>query len=751
MDNKGKGANFRLQVPLDASGVEGFKPDQPVKVVAQYAEGKTAEETVKLDAKGKGTATFTFDQDPGAVHLVVGPGDASIEEMLGMQTIGFDLPAVQWQGRKELAIPPITISPFYWDWWRRWCRTFTIHGRLLCPDGSPVPGALVCAYDIDMWWWWSSKQQVGCDTTDAFGNFTIQFRWCCGWWPWWWWLNRVWRLEPILAERIMPVIRRELKLRKLPLPSPKPDLSIFEELLTDGPVIQSPRTSGLTGANTAMRALADVRGEDLEKVVPSINPGALESLQKRLQERLPVIPELERLRLWPWWPWAPWWDCTPDIIFRAIQNCTGEEKVIVDESVFSTRWDIPTTLNVSLVANSEACCIHNPPPPRGNCVIVTAACDIPVNNIGGNPGAPPAPEGFVNPGLVAALGDRPFAGVVPISGLFGGTANVDYYEFEWATAPAGPWNAMPPLAAGNFPRQFWGPALPAGPVGFHYAPFTFTPISGRNVIESREHFEANNGAGTWGLTRWWTYNRDALMVWLTENNFADGTYYLHVRGWTRPGYTGPLTNSRILPLCDTEEAELLVLTLDNRVAPGPASGHPLGPVHPCGSGTVHTCTTEPDTDFLQVRINGNPAEACANVDATGGGTLDIDFLAHDPDGHLAYYTLQATYGDNLVVDLLAAPGVVLTPGSPAGMVPAAAQVGPTYADALTLPQTATSPIWVGGTINLHIPDLRNVFRETCCYQLELRAYKRTIVSCNGDVTSSSAYSNLSEYSLTVVV
>ncbi|HCX29319.1 MAG TPA: carboxypeptidase regulatory-like domain-containing protein, partial [Blastocatellia bacterium] len=226
--------NYRLAVPLDASAIENFKPETGVKVGLQDRSGKVHSQVVRLDAKGHGVATFNFQEHPGALRLIVGPENASDEELTGLQTLSTNVQTRQWESRTELQLSPIRITPYYWWWWLRWCRTFTINGRVLCPDGSPVPGAVVCAYDVDWWWWWLSQQQVGnCATTDATGSFSISFRWCCGWWPWWWWRYRYWQYEPILAEHILPILQRDPTLGKLRLPSPTPNLSIFENLLRD--------------------------------------------------------------------------------------------------------------------------------------------------------------------------------------------------------------------------------------------------------------------------------------------------------------------------------------------------------------------------------------------------------------------------------------------------------------------------------------------------------------------------------------
>lgn len=738
--NKG---DFRLTVPLDASEIEGFKPEIGVKVGLLDRHGKVQSQIVKLDEKGKGAATFNFREQPGTLRLIIGPENASDEELTGLQTLTTNIDPRQWASRAQLDLTAIKITPYYWWWWLWWCRTFTIHGRVLCPDGSPVPGAVVCAYDVDWWWLWSSKQQVGsCVTTDATGSFTITFRWCCGWWPWWWWRFRYWQYEPLIAEHLLPILRRDPSLDRLRIASPTPDLSIFDAILEDQPSRVSGRAI-TSERSTKFASQAANRITSSTSNLQKIDPGALAGLRDKLVTRLPAAPELERLRLWPWWPWEPWWDCSPDIIFKVTQDCGQTNKVIVNETIWQARRDIPTNLNVTLTA-TDACCIpicHEPADcPDGSCVVINAACNVLVENIGGNFGATAAtPAGYANPGLISVNGDRPFADNVLLRGVFGSSANVDYYEFEWATSLAGPWNPMPPAAAGNFSRSFWGPDLPAGPVGWHHAPFQFTSISGRNVVETREHFEANNGAGTWGITRFWGPERDYLMNWLTANNFPDGTYYLHVRGWNLAG--GSLTNSRIPPMCDLANDNYVVLTIDNRTTDG-SDGHPASTTlgHPCGSGTVHLCTMEPDTDIVNVTIGGQAVGPCSNVQAAPGSPLVVDFYAYDQDGHLAEYSLIATYGENHYTNLLSLADSI-TPLGGLG-VPAASQVGPDYAAALLA--GAPSPTWAGGGMRLTINDSSLAFPEPCCYQLELRASKRTIVGCSGG-----PHANLSEYSFGV--
>lgn len=782
-----KNMGFKLEVPLDASQVKDFKPDRALKVIA-YGRAKTLEETVKLDAKGKGSVSFNFSEAPGSLKVALGPGNASAEDLKHLQTISVDVPASKWRDSTKLKLTPIVISNYYWRWWWFWCREFKVTGRVHCVDGTPVAGAKVCAFDVDWWWWWTSQEQVGCSTTDATGSFEIDFTRCCGWWPWWWWAIRDWQLDPIIAEKIIALLRNNPKFRRLPTPSPKPSLEVFAQLLGSGAPAQRARLDAQPAARNTLAAASSV-----------IDPTALDALRTQLLE---VLPPDFPIRIWPWYPWWPWWDCGANLIFSVTQNCGGQTNTIVSQTIADTQWDVPTNLNVTLTANPQACCQYTCPDcPEGNCIVPTDICLINVGSIGGNIGSPVLPnpqpttvpptppsltEGLYDPGVQ----DRPFAGTVDLYGIFGTGADVDYYEFQYATPTGstkgpGPYAPLPLAALENFNRLVLAPA--PFPIDFQWVPIGF-PVNtisdgttNHYVFETIAHYEANNGAQIWDSA-----THDLLLPLNTPNVLADGTYYLRLVGYKRPGYAGnlTLTNSLgpdpgVLTVCDSNPGDPVVenrwvVTINNQ-APGNTdpSGNPLYPdpagcpssagayCQPCGSGTVHFCTKQPTTDIFRVQIvhsdnTTTPLKPCGNAPINCEDTLQVDFVAYDPDAFLYEYTLNVYYSDNLSNNLLALPGSPpstpplpptppLTPGAITTVwAPAAPQVGPTYAKALS--QGAVSPGWKGGALTLKV-NASQALPMTCAYLLQLVAYKRTIVSCDG-LAHYDQY-NVSEWSFTI--
>ena len=708
-DTKPDNASFKFTIPLDASAVEGFKPDQNVKVLIQSGK-ETVSQTVEFAKDGHAAASFTLAAKPPSLRVVVGPANASDEELLGLQTLSATFSRAQLESKE---IIPIQVSPYYWYWWYRWCREFVIRGRVICPDGGVVPGATVCAFDVDWWFLFWSKQQVGCATTDKYGAFEIRFRWCCGWWPWWWWRYRIWEFSPVLSERVQSVLKRHPEVQLSGSASNQPSLSMFNDIL----------------APQGIAAGVVLQPDDV---------GRLEGIRQRLLAKLPVSNELSEFRIWPWWPWYPWWDCTPDIIFRVTQDCLDYGTVIVDEGVGNIRWDIPDPLNVTLIANDKACCIpiqtdcHTE-----ECIVISEVCADPIDEIGGNTGAPATPVGYWGPGYVpstpltlSANGDRPYTGIIPVFKETCDFTGVDYYEIE--TFAGGSWGPLPAGAAVNFVRP-WLDTLPCCTSG--QVPFNFVTISGHNVVESKEHFEASGALTGWNSTRFWIGDNVYLLVPLDTSQFANatpGTFQFRVVGWQLSG--GGLVNRKVLPLCgrDEKKQDVFVLTFDNQL--NDKVTHPSS--HNCGLG-VHICTQEPDNFISSVTINGVQIGPCGNA-AAATGTAEIDFLVTEDHGDLASYTLYSTWGVNLTRNLLDPQwgGVVtpIVPGTPTGW---SASPNPNWGNAgyygVALNQGAVAPYWYGGQYRLIIP-AANAFPEPCCYQLQLYAYRRTIVGYQSGVS-----------------
>lgn len=739
----------RLTLPLDATGIEARDRKQPVRALLTAGGRPVASQLLEFDPKGMAHARFELKETAGALRIVVGPPDASDDELVGLQTLGIDVPLRRFVGREELVLPPLRIPEYHWHWWLRWCRTFTVRGRLLCPDGSPVPGAVVCAYDVDAFWWWWSKQQLACATTDASGSFSMSFRWCCGWWPWWWWSLRRWQVEPDLARHLHGALQREPRLPKIPLPDPAPDLNLFQHLLGEQAWL------GMGGARTPPRErmALPLRGANAFAPTPPlarVQPDLLDGLRERLVAKLPPLadhlnPRLTE-RLWPWAPWQPWWDCTPDLVFRATQRCGGVERVVVDEGWLQARWNAPQALDVTLTASEGACCVPINDCDDGECLALAKVCSVDADQVGGNPGADPAPVGYAFPNVIANGADAPFGGVVHIRGTAQCMSGIDYYEIEFSADGGATWGVVPADALGGFVREYWDFALGTDVnVGFSAT----VPIDGHHVYETVAHYEATHTPADWGGSKVWLGTHiDLVFPWVTQGVFGDGTYRLRVVGYDEAG--GTLSNPRVMRLCDDQDEAQIVVTIDNQSS-YPAPG-PIG--NPCGPGTTHTCTDEPMTDILDARIvhadsSTTPIGPCGNITLAEGDMLEVDFIAHDAQGHLAWYSLIATYGENLARDLIAlaggAAGLMPLPGG-APPVPAAAQVGPDYATARSAPQNAAAPTWAGGALRLRLP-AATAFPESCCYQLELRAYKRTIVDCQANF----AHRNLSERSFQVTV
>lgn len=726
-----------LVIPIDASQIsETDRSQQRVKVAVQSGDKVVSQVVAVKDGK----AEARLDVDPKqSLAVAVGPENASDEDIFHLQTLTANISATQWGTQKTLEMPAFRLTPTWWRFWLFWCREFDIEGRVICADGSPVPGAEVKAFDVNFFWWWSSINQVGpTAVTDASGHFSIKFRWCCGWLPWWWWRLRAWRLEPLLVEKINPVLNLNPQLKfRTPQPTPTLDLFAAQPHLSTPSLatVASPTLPLPPPRISSLATQLPIKPIQAPLASSALDPSTIPQLRDQLTAHLPHVPELERLRIWPWWPWTPWLDCSPDIIFRVTQNCGGvQNKLIVNENIFQTRWDIPTNLTVTLVANQEACCIQRPgTQPPGDCVVFTDVCGISVNNIGGNAAAPAAPVGYASPGNR----DRPFSEAITIDALFGSSSQADFYEIESKPegAPPAAWAPVPAPALLDisrtyfdgtqpFPNQWFGAGFPVQTFGTHH------------VYESRHHYEVRTSPpNNWGspFGRAWVSNPDLIAYIQTANHFNDGAYDFRVVGYKAlPNNTPDFATRKVMDGCgNAPQNNNLVLRFDNRIATPPPPDN------------VHWATTEPDCGITAVRLGGTLVEPCGAQQLKAGTPVEIDFFTTDPDGHLDHYEIYLKYDLGSIKNLLSTADV----GSHSLSVISGGPEGPDYSNAVAAPQNSPRPTWKGGSLRLHIDDASKVFPKTCCYLIELTVYKRNIVSCYGGL----AYYNQMHYSFTITV
>ena len=752
-------ASLKLTGKLNLQDVERIDPSQGIKVAVTRHCRVIRSVVVKAagqDKQIKFDVGFDTDSDkPVGVNVVVGP-DVPDEQLQSVETHRIRVPAHEFkngQARVELS-----ITDRLYRWWVTRCRTYTVRGRLVCrqlrwdpieqqfvPCESPVRGARVTAYDVDRMWWWCRTDEVGSDFTDLNGNFEITFRWCCWWWGPWFFKN--WRLDPSIVRRIEELAKVATPVIPLPPPSPELDLKVFEAMASE---MEAART-------------------DVAANIPAFTSTQhVMSLGRQLAGRFPAAPDLHELRIWPWWPH---WDCKPDLIFKATQDCGEGEVVVYQEGCSDVRWDVPTELSgITLVANDQACCAPCcSQPPDDDCLVFQGVgCGgYPLPHIEQNMASHLV--GYGSPGTH----DRPFGRTIRLLGVFGDGSTVDYYKLQsrrynpvtssWTT-----WLDIPEDQLAKFNRFHWLGWPP--PLNLKQEVIVET-ISGEKVLKTTRRFREEHPAI---VTTVDPSHDDWLALWvtariqkdvLTGNDvetplISDGLYELRVVGYEYDSAGNALINPRIMPLCPGEHSPLdpalhatMRLRIDNRNAT-----YELG--------TVHIDTLEPASDFPNVcavvKNEGQTDEECVSVcgilSVKAGDTITVHFQASDQDGHLERYTLNAHWAESEVFSLLSAGTLEPDGGSPL--------IGATYANTfagaqgayrVTLPAANPEharPFWYGGnfkvTVEVGAPvpgTTHHAFQTCCAYLLRLKVWKRTTDGCSA---SQHFHYNFSEFSFTIV-
>lgn len=142
---------FRLEIPLDASGIEGSRLDRRIKVAVRSPRGHVDARIVRFGVDGKGLAKFVFKENPGRLAIAVGPPEAMDRELYCLLALRAEVPARFWK-KPQPVFPPIRIPPFYWNLWRREGRIISVRGHVPHPEGRTVPGAKIGDGKASGWW-----------------------------------------------------------------------------------------------------------------------------------------------------------------------------------------------------------------------------------------------------------------------------------------------------------------------------------------------------------------------------------------------------------------------------------------------------------------------------------------------------------------------------------------------------------------------------------------------------------------------
>jgi hypothetical protein len=708
-----------LKGALDLSQIPAadFSADTELQV-AVVREGITLGSTVLKPGKPQALVPFEVSfaapflpgaKRPCPVRLLVGP-NIEFLAALGGDAVSMEIdlsPAREGdKGAAKAAMASLERLVITNDIYARWlilCRTYVLRGRVVCRQwrfnpqthrwefcDSPVPGATVEAYDVDHFLWWYRRDIIKSAVTDAAGNFVITFRWCC--WRWLPWLVPNWTIDPDLFAKLLAKFNeRHITLPPVP---PEPD-----------PVFLQALAAAAAGTNAAAGAMVATRPSLLDA------PASADALRR-------LLPDLD-LGSRIFCPPNQIDDCSPDVVFRVTQPCDGRINVIYSETNAQTRWNIPTSLNVTLVANDLACCIPSCRDPEcPECIVIESVACTPTAVIGDTAG-PPDLRGYAYAGSML---DRPFYGALPFHGGVGW--DVDYLQVQ-TSFNGGAWtNLLAPVFAG-YGRSYWNGAAWIG------VNFPVVIKSGRSVIMTRKHFEDLNpliprfgGAVLWNdYTTLFVFDTYDTSVIPNVARIADGLYQFRFVGYdTDAADDLRLASERVLPTCGQQRDEMVYVRLDNRsMVPH------LVPGIPCTA--VHACNAEPDCYVRSICINEGLSDAhcitpCEIISLRDNDTLTIHFTATCPstatDGHLGGYSMAAYYGAS--ASFAIGNGVAGTFQSDVSF-----PVGPDYANALAQ-DPSIRPHWFGGDYKVTLKGTD--FPLCCAYLIDLFAWKRTTNGCS---------------------
>jgi hypothetical protein len=533
------------------------------------------------------------------IQAVVAPQGAAehLEQLPNVQRLPLDRKHLEKAETEfRVSTDKVSLSQEVLKTWWGWCRWYCVNGKVVGPDGCPVPGAQVTVYTVGFGFWGYTKTARATVTADANGNFTACFVWCscpfCMCWPCWpfWWQCWPWWWE-------LDILRVIEAIERIP-PGP-------------GPVERLQRSPALV--RPVGRELVRGRGFSTPHNVES-NFAPDQARTALIQRKLSDA----RIRnLFPWW----WWCCDdPNVVFSATQ---GANTIVNEDPATDTRWCLEDGSNVTLVGNQQtiSACPPGPKPETG--FAFTRVGNITVDHIHG---------GYADGSPGTDDSDLAFAYSLDIYGEFAPGTPVAYYQVD-----AGQW-AGDPSRGGTAP----GSSAPLSVDLYNYVfiydglnlvfhgPIKMGPFSQAGLTNLYSTQEARRTAPTGtGLDPFpavppqgfviWAYN--GLKVSTGSSALIAGSSVGAV-DLTVIGYDASFANVTLTP------DDSLTLAIDN-IGLNNVTAH------------VNSLTAyRADHSIAPLTGTGD----CPAYDVGPGGYVIVNITVTDANGHLWAYYLDAEYG-----------------------------------------------------------------------------------------------------------
>jgi hypothetical protein len=575
-----------------------LKAQEAERVSVYLARGDEIVGEYPLDEKGNVRIAVDRAESARVQNLALVVGPSGIPNNLGgvpeLQRVPID-PGHLEKAKAELKLPleKIKLDPEILELWWGWCQWYCVSGRVIGPDGCPVPFAEVTVNTVSFFLSKTPRKTV---TADQNGNFTACFNWCQwpSWcwpcWPFWWWCWPWWWEWDILhvIERI------EQALPHVPV--------------GPGPV-ENPRLA-LSRPDQKMMA----RGEAFSFARKAEERFEPDEARTSLITRKLANPAIRRL--FPWW----WWCCDdPNICFTVTQ---GGNTILDENPATDTRWCFGANQSVTLVGSGQVVTACDPPPPPLQGFLWTRVGDTLVADIH---------DGYADGNTGHPASDMAFWNGLNIYGEFA-PGTVGYYQVDagqWTGNPAR--GGSPPVSSTPITADLYNTVViwhtASSTVTFHQVkmgPFSNGGLTGLYATQDQRI----SAPAPWPPFP--PHVAADIIVWAYNGLKVSTDASSLIGGATNGGVTLSVTgyDAAFSPVALTPNPDdHLTLEIDN------SSAITIGHINGL---TVH--------DNNNMVVNSTGTGNCPAYEIHPGGYVVLDVTVKDDNEHIAHYLISPEFG-----------------------------------------------------------------------------------------------------------